>query len=106
MFKQLKNNERGMVFVMVLMVIVVMTVLAISIVSMNVSQVMIAEDQTKRIQAELLALGAMAYKYDGGSQNSYTETLGNSVFTVTINIENTTTGIFSSTKNMDIHVYQ
>lgn len=73
---------------MVTMIIIVMVVLALSIFSMNVSQSLLAESEIKRIQAEILAQGALALTFANQLSNSpgniitYTQTLGNTVFTV------------------------
>jgi len=73
MFKQLKDNERGVVFVTVLMIIIVMIVLAISILSMNISQIKSTEAEIKRIQAEAIAYGALARVF----ANQFTTSAGN-----------------------------
>lgn len=88
MLKQLKNNNNGVVFVTVLMIIIVMIILTISIVSMNVNQVLVSEAEVKRIQAEILAMGALARTFANQSSDSpadyisYEETLDDVTFTV------------------------
>ncbi|VAX35443.1 hypothetical protein MNBD_UNCLBAC01-1955 [hydrothermal vent metagenome] len=92
MLKALKNDENGFVFVVVLAVIIVVAVLVVSLISMNVSQVLIVEDEVKRIQAETLARGAMEYIAAGQISNSslhsitFSETLGNFTYSVIANI--------------------
>lgn len=88
MFKCLKNNQRGIVFVTVLIIIIISMVLAISALSLNVSQVKSAEEEVRFIQAQALAEGGFARIYmDQLSDTpldsiSYTEQLGNTVFTI------------------------
>jgi type II secretory pathway component PulK len=55
------NNEKGVVFILVISVIIVTMILAISILSINTSQVVSTEAEVRRVQAETLALGAMDY---------------------------------------------
>lgn len=72
----------------VLMIIIVMIILTISIISMNVNQVLVSEAEVKRVQAEILAMGALAYTFANQSSGSpgssiiYEETLDNVTFTV------------------------
>ncbi len=61
MLKQLKNNENGIVFVTVLMVIIVMAVLTVSMISLNVSQSVLAENESKKAKAETLAQGGLFF---------------------------------------------
>ena len=63
MFKQIKNNERGVVFVTVIMIVMVLMVLTISVLSLNMSQVTSTEQEVKRIQAELIAMGGLRYMF-------------------------------------------
>ncbi|HLF18499.1 MAG TPA: hypothetical protein VI749_06345 [Candidatus Omnitrophota bacterium] len=63
MLKTLQRNENGIVFVAVLMIIVVMMAVTVGIIGLNVSQVTFAEQEIKRIKAELLAVGALAYTF-------------------------------------------
>lgn len=111
MLKQLKNDENGIVFVTVLMVIIMMTVLTLSIISMNISQVMVSENEIKRIQAEMAAQGGLAFMLANRLSNTpggvitYPVTLGNAALNVTsnINIGSPNTGI-NNTTNMTITV--
>ena len=57
MFKKLRNNENGVIFVTVLIIIIISMVLAISIHSVNTAQTMAAEEEYRRIQAEMIAHG-------------------------------------------------
>lgn len=61
MFRQLKGNNSGVVFVTVLMVIIVMAILTVSMISLNVSHTVIAENEAKRVKAETLAAGGLSY---------------------------------------------
>ena len=60
MFRDLRKNNKGVVFVTVLMIIIVMAVLTVSIISLNVNQSMLTEGEAKRMNAETLALGGLA----------------------------------------------
>ena len=92
MLKQLKSDQKGVVFVTVLMIIIAMIILTVSIISMNVNQVLVSETEVKRIQAEILAMGALAYTFANQLSNSpgdfitYTQTLDNVTFTVVSNV--------------------
>ena len=92
MLKDLKKNKQGIVFVTVLMIIIVMTVLTLSVISMNVSQYMISEGEVKRIQAEVLGMGALAYilanqlSTDPSNSITYTARLDNVTFLVNAEI--------------------
>ncbi|MDO8581119.1 MAG: hypothetical protein Q7S13_06535 [Candidatus Omnitrophota bacterium] len=109
MLRQLKNNEKGVVFVTVLMIILVMMVLAISVISINVSQVMTSENEVRRQQAETLAMGALAYTFadqlSGSPVNQFytIEELDGLSFNVFVNLANTPTGPLG-TSNLDITV--
>lgn len=55
MFRQLNlNNERGLVFIVIMMVVIVMITLTLSLISINISQVNLTEKEAKRIQADLI----------------------------------------------------
>lgn len=92
MLRQLRENEKGVVFITVLVIILVMMTLTVSIISMNVTQTVSTEAEIRRIQAEVLALGALPYTFSNqlaGSASdfiTYTETLGNTIFTITANV--------------------
>ena len=109
MLKQLKNNERGVVFVTVLMIITVMTVLAISVVSMNVNQVMMAESEVRRLQAEILAFGALAYTFTNQASSSpsnyisYLQTLDGETFNIEAVVGPPNSGIYN-TSSLTINV--
>ena len=111
MLRQLRKNEKGIVFVTVLMIIIVMMVLTISIVSINVNQIMLTEGEVKRIQAEILAMGALAYTFANqlssspGNTISYTETLDNVTFNVVAQIGAPGSGIMNTaTLNIDVTI--
>jgi hypothetical protein len=63
MFRQLQNNESGMVLIMVVMAVVAMMVFSIGVVSRGVSQTKSSESQISRIKVEQLAIGAYAKAY-------------------------------------------
>lgn len=105
--KKIKNN-RGLIFVTVLMIIIVMMVLVTSVISMNVSQVQLTEGEIQRIQAETLASGMVSYTFAEQQKISpsnpirITETLGNIDFDVTSEV--TATPGPSGTVELDIDV--
>ena len=59
--KKIINNEKGVVFILVISIIIVMMILAISILSINTSQVVSTEAEVRRLQAETYAMGVMDY---------------------------------------------
>ena len=63
MFRQLKNDESGMVLIMVLMVVIIMMIYSIGVVSRGTSQTKSIEEQIDSIRAEQLTLGAYAKTY-------------------------------------------
>lgn len=93
MLKKLHNNEDGVIFVTVILIILVMMVLTISILSLNTSQIRITEDEVKRVQAEVLAMGTMGLTFanqlsDSPNDNiAFTENLGGVVFAVTSDLD-------------------
>ncbi len=92
MLRQLCANNRGIIFVTVLMIIIAMMILTVSIISLNVTQAVNTQGEIRRIQAEYLALGAVPYFYanqmTSSSSNTmtYTQTLDGIPFTVVANI--------------------
>jgi type II secretory pathway component PulK len=92
MLKELRKNEKGIVFVTVLMIIIVMMVLAVSVISMNVSQVSITEAEIKRVQSEIIAMGALARTFGNQMSSSpsnfiqYNVTVGSFTYQVTSNV--------------------
>ena len=81
------KSEKGVVFITVLMIIMVMMILAISIISISVGQVMISEKQVKRLQAEMVASGALGKYFASQLNNStapgpYSETIDGHTFSV------------------------
>lgn len=68
MLRELKKNDAGMVMVTALALSIIMAVLAMGVLSMNVSQVNMGENQVKRIKAQQLALGAWAVAYSNVTQ--------------------------------------
>ncbi|MBN1869614.1 MAG: pilus assembly PilX N-terminal domain-containing protein [Candidatus Omnitrophica bacterium] len=98
MFRELRNNKQGMIFVTVLIIIVVAMVLAVTILSLNISQVKSSEDEFKHLQAKLLAEGGLAIMLinrlsgpPGDGEISYTETLGNTTYTIVSNVDSSST---------------
>ena len=98
MLKGLNNNERGIVFVAVLIIIMIAMVLAISTLGLNISQVKSSEDEIRYIQAKALAEGGFARIYDDQLSDSptdmvtFTEQLGNTTYTVNAYVDRTIPG--------------
>jgi type II secretory pathway component PulK len=98
MLKGLKNNQRGIVFITVLIIIIIAMVLAISTLSLNVSQVKSAEDEVRFIQAQALAEGGFGRIYMDQLADApldritYTEQLGNTTFTIDAAVSRGTPG--------------
>ena len=109
MLRTLKNNKKGIVFVTVLMIIIVMMVLAISIVSMNVSQVLTTETEVRRVQAEIIAFGMLAFTFANqassspGSYITNTYTLDGTTYNVAATVGPAGSGILG-TSNLIINV--
>jgi hypothetical protein len=87
MFKDLKKDEQGMVFVAVLSIIIVIMILTVSILSINVSHVGVAENEARQLQAEMLAQGALtrifANQMTPSARNIlYSQTIGTTTFTI------------------------
>ena len=93
MLKELRNNNRGIIFVTVLIIIMVAMVLAVTVLGINISQIKSSEDELKHIQARILSEGGLARmlvsKFSGAPVNviNYAETLGNTTFTIVANID-------------------
>jgi hypothetical protein len=93
MFRELKNNERGIIFVTVLIIIIIAMVLAVSVLSLNISQVKSTEDELRYIQAKILSDGGLARilvsQFSSSPSNviTYSETLGNITFNIVANID-------------------
>ncbi|MBF0523381.1 MAG: hypothetical protein HQL24_10055 [Candidatus Omnitrophica bacterium] len=91
--KTLKNNEDGMVFIVVIAIIMAMMILVISIISVNTSQVTSTESEVRRIQAEILAAGALDYTLTMGSagatslDNLFIENLDGTTFSAKAGID-------------------
>lgn len=108
MLKELRTNQNGIVFVTVLMIIIVMTVLTVSMISLNVNQSLLSEGEIKRIQAETIALGALAHMFTnlqlgGSSSNSitYPVSIGNVTYTVVANLYGSgLSGTYTQTLNI------
>lgn len=92
MLRSLRKNNKGIVFVTVVLMVMVMMILTVSIVSLNVTQVVRTAGEARHIQAQYLAMGAIPYLYANQWTASpdnlltYTETLDGRVFTVTANL--------------------
>ena len=89
MLRGLKNDEKGIVFVTVLLIIIVMMVLTVSVISMNVTQVTSTEREIKRIRAESLAMGMVAYVYANQQAQSFSSP-NNPPYSYQRQIENST----------------
>lgn len=89
MFRQLKNNESGMVMIMALMVTIMMMVYSVGVVSRGTSQTKSVEEQIDSIKAEQLALGAYAKAYTdlasgAAMPGSINATMDNKSYTTTL----------------------
>ena len=111
MLSDLKNNKHGVVFVTVLIMIITSMVLTISALSLNISQIKSTENELKYIQAKVLADGGLVRSIQSQfsaaplSFDSYTETVGDTSFTVTYNIDSSTSGpVGSNSVGLDIIV--
>ena len=93
MLSDLKNNKHGVVFVTVLIMIIAAMVLTISALSLNISQIKSTENELKYIQAKVLADGGLVriiqdqFSTSPSNFDSYTETVGDTTFTITSNID-------------------
>ena len=102
MLKQLKKDEKGVIFVTVLMIIIVMMVLTTSMLALNINQILITEGEARNMQARLLAQGILAYVVANQTSDSPGQSLSGSVildqvnFTWNANIDNSTVGYFGS----------
>ena len=98
MLKTLQNNENGIVFVAVLMIIIVMMTITVGIIGLNVSQVTFAEQEIRRIKAELLAMGVLAYTFanqttpSAGSTITFSQTLDGAAYQINSAITSPGTG--------------
>jgi uncharacterized membrane protein affecting hemolysin expression len=98
MLKDLRKNEQGLVFVAVLSIIIVVMILTVSILSINVSQVSVSEEEVRRLQAEMLAQGAMTRMFANQMTVSarnilYTQAVGATTYTINATRTNTGGGI-------------
>ena len=91
MFKilKIKNDQKGVVLVTVIVITLVMMILAVGLLGLNVSQVTQGEREVERIQAKHLAMGAWwdAYTnlYSGGDPTAgppQTQVLDGKTFTI------------------------
>ncbi|HBG61892.1 MAG: hypothetical protein A2Y03_03095 [Omnitrophica WOR_2 bacterium GWF2_38_59] len=96
MFKRIQNNEDGVIFVTVILIILVMMVLTVSILSLNTSQIRVTEDEVRRVQAEVLAMGTIGLTFanqlsDSPSDNiAFTENIGGVDFAVSSDLDPST----------------
>lgn len=89
MFRQLRQNESGIILVTVLIISLVMAIIAVSILSLNVSQVMTGEDVTRSMVAEYFGRMILWMIYYNNLANrpissSATQTLDGTTYTATI----------------------
>ena len=89
MLRQLRDQESGMVLVMVLMVVIIMMVYSIGVVTRGTSQRKSVEEQIDSIKAEQLTLGAYAKTYtDLSSGNAlpsgFSSTLDNKTYVANV----------------------
>jgi hypothetical protein len=109
----LKDNNRGIVFVTVLILIIVAMVLTVTIMSLNISQVTSSEDEVQHIQAEILSTGGLARMFVNqmsgappAANISYSETLGTITFDVFAGLDPSGTppvGSNSAPVNIDVN---
>lgn len=59
----INQNNEGVVMITVVVIILLILMLVTSVISMNVSQVLLSEDEYKRLQNQLLAESTLAYVY-------------------------------------------
>lgn len=111
MLKELKNNDHGIIFITVLVIILTTMALAISALSLNISQIKSAENELKYIQARVLADGGLAQIISnqflpGYSDTipSYTETIGDTIFTIQSDITAGAGPVGSDSTPLDISV--
>jgi Tfp pilus assembly protein PilX len=103
------NNTGGFVFVTVLTIVIVMMIVAVSILSMNISQTMVTEKEIDRIQAEVLAAGAVSYALTeknndpNSDSKTITQQIDQNTFSVTTSITNDSSGPFD-TQPMKVEV--
>ena len=72
MFKKLKNNESGMILMIVLLIVAVMMIFTITILTQSISQTTASQKEIERIKAEQLAKGIFWNAYAGGSGQQLT----------------------------------
>ena len=98
MFKTLKYNRKGVVFVTVLIIIIISMVLAISALSINVGQVKSTESEIRHIQARTVAEGGLARLFQSQLSDSpqneifYTEQIGNTTYTINAYVDQSVPG--------------
>lgn len=103
MFKQL-NNDRGLVFVVIMMVVIVMITLTLSLISINISQVNIAEKEAQRVQSALLGPGVLSLAFtrmqagisDPGDTITQVDTLEGTTYTSQVQMGTFGTGPINS----------
>ncbi len=109
MLRELRNNNKGVVFLTVLMIIVVLMGLAISAVSLNISQSLLTQKRIRDTQAKILAMGALARTFANQLSNSagnyiaYNETLDGHTFQV-ISFLNESGGGIDNTDVLSINI--
>lgn len=95
MFPQLRNNESGMVLVMVLMVVVIMMVYSIGVVTRGTSQQKSVEDQIDSIKSEQLSIGAYAKAYTDLASGSALPTNVDGVISMTMDNKIYVTNVYN-----------
>ena len=98
--KILKNSERGVVLVTVVIIVLIMMIVTISIMSMTTNQALLTENESKRIQAEMKAEKGMYYLFadqlTDSPQNKYTPATED-IFTINAILDSSSAGISDTT---------
>lgn len=110
MLKDLRENEKGVVLITVLMLLIIMMALAVQITAMRVTQTMSEFKMARQVQAEILAQGMLSLIY----ANQLTSSPGNYFqsnyiidgisYNVIGQISNVSNGIYN-TYPLQINVY-
>ena len=105
-YDRLVKNQKGIVFVTVLMIIIAMMIVTITVISLNIGQVITTEGEVQRLKATELATGLLYYTHGAvyainpgaGALiiNHAAETMDGITYTPQINVAAEGTGISGS----------
>lgn len=74
MIRDLRRNEKGLIFIVVLMIVIVMMTLTVSLLGVNITQSYLTEGEYRRTRAELVSssamFAAMAARFANASVNN------------------------------------